>query len=1440
VSKTRILIVEDHTIVARGIAEQLALLGYEPVAQTALGEQALVLAEQLRPDLVLMDIQLAGELDGIRAAQAIREQFAIPVVFLTALEGDETLERAKAAEPFGYVVKPFQDRELRAVIEMALHKHRALAALRESEQRFRDLAELLPQTVYEADAEGRLTFLNRQTLEMTGYTRVEFEAGLSCFQMLAPHERDRARENVQRVLAGQDLGGIEYTAQRKDGTQFPVVIHSLPILRQDAPVGLRGIAVDLTEYKQAQEALRHSELRYRRLFEAARDGILILDAENGMILDVNPFLVEVLGYSRDQFLGKRIWELGFFEDLAASQADFAELQRQGYIRYENLPLETADGRRIEVEFVSNVYLVDRRKVIQCNIRDITERRIAESEREIVTEILRLISQKDDRHELMRAVTALLQDWSGCEAVGVRLHEGDDFPYFETRGFPPEFVLAENRLCAVDVQGELERDSDGNPILECMCGNVIAGRFDPALPFFTETGSFWTNSTTELLAGTTEADRQGRTRNRCNRQGYESVALVPLRAAGRTFGLLQFNDRPRGRFNLRTIQFLQRLADSLAVGLAQREAAEERRAGEEKLRAIFESAPDSIMLVDARTGEIIEFNDGACQMLGYTRKGFAELKLWDIAAEPNEETAARLDKMRTLGQASFETRARTKDGRLLDISVNARVLSLRGRQLVVAVASDITERKRAEKALQDSEERYRRLFEVESDAIMLADQDSRQIIDANQSAEALYGYSRAELLGLRVPDLSAEPEKTKDAITSHVKHVPLRWYRKKDGTVFPVEITAGFYQYQGREVAVASIRDITERRRAERQIADALSFSQKILETSPVGIITYKASGQCVSVNPAACRILGATAAQLLAQDFRRIDSWKGTGLLAAAEEVLTSRAKCSREIRGVSSFGKETWFEANFVPFDIEGEPHLFLLIADIKDRKQAEQALRESQERLRLALRAARIGWWHWDLKHNVLTTNDLAKDFFGLPATVEASLDVVWEFLLPEDRPMIERQMAESLTGPGDVRSEFRIRKADGNIRWLSVRGHAVHQEGSPSYISGAVQDITRRKRSEEAIQESARRYRELFEQAGDYALLLEPSEREIPTILHASEATLQAHGYSREELVGKSLSLVEPDLTPAVNAERNRLVATGKPVLFTVRHRRKDGSWFDAEVRVQRILFGTETVLLSVERDITERRRAEESLRRSEKIQAEAEKLAATGRLAARIAHEINNPLAGIKNAFHLVRDAVPTDHPDRDMVERIDREIARLSHIVQQMYTLHSPKSQQVTPVAVGDTIRDVLSMLDPLGRQHEVQFDSTCVLPGLIALAPQGGLHQILYNLTTNAVNASPPGSVVGIAAEVDESRPGFIRISVHDQGHGIPAEVQPRIFDPLFTFSEDDVKTDNLSAGGLGLGLSVVKGIVEAAGGRIDFESIRGEGTTFRVYLPNHLKALEA
>lgn len=225
--------------------------------------------------------------------------------------------------------------------------------------------------------------------------------------------------------------------------------------------------------------------------------------------------------------------------------------------------------------------------------DITDRKQWEQEREITIEFLRLVNASTELGAMIHAATTFFQEKSGCEAVGIRLQEGEDFPYFEARGFSKEFVLLDNDLCTRDSFGALVRDSLGNPVIECMCGNVICGRTNPSMPFFTKNGSFWTNCTTELLQGTTQADRQSTTRDRCNGEGYESVALLPLYVGRERFGLLQLNDRRKGQFTPERIAHWERLANHLAVALAKFRAEGAMRQSEARYRSLFENMAEGL-------------------------------------------------------------------------------------------------------------------------------------------------------------------------------------------------------------------------------------------------------------------------------------------------------------------------------------------------------------------------------------------------------------------------------------------------------------------------------------------------------------------------------------------------------------------------------------------------------------------------------------------------------------------------------------------------------------------------------------------------------------------------------------------------------------------------------------------------------------------------------
>ncbi|MFQ6041306.1 MAG: histidine kinase dimerization/phosphoacceptor domain -containing protein [Candidatus Poribacteria bacterium] len=244
---------------------------------------------------------------------------------------------------------------------------------------------------------------------------------------------------------------------------------------------------------------------------------------------------------------------------------------------EQVAVEAMKAGALDYVVKSAITLADMPHIAERALREwnhIVEHKWAEECQKVAKTVLELLNKPAEKVNIIHDILLLIKEFSSVEAAGIRLKEGEDFPYYEISGFPVHFVEAERYLCERDQAGEVIRDSEGNPILECMCGDVICGRTNPSFPFFTEGGSFWTNSTTEFLAPTTEEDRQTWTRNRCNSEGYESLALIPLRSDSEVIGLLQLNDTRRDMFTFEMIRFLEGIGASIGIALARKQTEEQ--------------------------------------------------------------------------------------------------------------------------------------------------------------------------------------------------------------------------------------------------------------------------------------------------------------------------------------------------------------------------------------------------------------------------------------------------------------------------------------------------------------------------------------------------------------------------------------------------------------------------------------------------------------------------------------------------------------------------------------------------------------------------------------------------------------------------------------------------------------------------------------------------
>ncbi len=421
-------------------------------------------------------------------------------------------------------------------------------------------------------------------------------------------------------------------------------------------------------------------------------------------------------------------------------------------------------------------------------------RWAQRSQALAVRILTLLNQRITARDAIRQVLGLVREFTGFGAVAIRLRQEDDFPYFVAQGFPDTFVEAENSLCNRDKAGEIIRDSAGRAILECMCGNILCGRTDPSFSFFTEGGSFWSCHTTELLATTSDSDRQTRTRNRCNASGYESVALIPLRSEGETIGLLQLNDVRKDCFTLDMITFFEGMGASIGIVLARVKAEEallrskeeleikilerteelrnanerlhlelaERtrveyalRESEEKLRLFIEHAPTALAMFDRdmRYCAVSHRWIQDCHLGGRDIIGCSH---YDIFPEIPErwKTAHRRGLSGEVVRADDDCFMRI-DGstQWLRWEVQPWFTAEGNIGGIIIFTEDVTERKRAEEALQIQMERLRILHEADKSILGAIESPEsiaqtvlgrvRHLLKSNRASIGIFDFERKE-------------------------------------------------------------------------------------------------------------------------------------------------------------------------------------------------------------------------------------------------------------------------------------------------------------------------------------------------------------------------------------------------------------------------------------------------------------------------------------------------------------------------------------------------------------------------------------------------------------------------------------------------------------------------------------------------------------------------
>ncbi len=629
-------------------------------------------------------------------------------------------------------VSPMRDQQgqitgFRCISRDITERKQMVEAVRQSEEKYRTILDNIEDAYAEVDLKGHITFFNDAFCRIHGGTPEQLMGKRSID--LLDEEKSRVSEILQIYnnvyVTGESVKEVSYRIKALDGTQKHLEA-SISLIRDknNQPTGFRGVLRDVTERRKIDDVIRQSEERYRTIIETIQDGYLELDLNNTYTF-VNDVVCQHLGYSREELVGMKGSDFQDEENLQKARKVFLELYKTGKpVKSVELQVNRKDGTKGDYELSISLMRDASGKAVgyRSISRDITERKRAEKYKEMGRDVLSILNEQEDFPEAIRRIVDVLRSKTTFDAVGIRLRQGEDFPYAAQMGLPEEFLRTENTLLERDSDQKICRKQNGRPELACLCGMVIEGGIHSQYANLTPGGSFWINDASCIGRTPAEESRAGRTRNLCFRHGFTSVALVPIRSKDEIVGLVQFYDRCKGSFSLETVELLEGIVSHIGAAYMRKKVEDALRENEQKYRDLFENANEAIFVL--QDGKMVFFNPMTLTFLGYAEQEVPDLRLSDFVHPDEREMIIDRHRRRLLGESvitRYPFRVINKTGELRWVELNAVLIKWEGRPATLNFLMDITERKKVEETLIQSnrelEETTRRANEMAVQAQM---------------------------------------------------------------------------------------------------------------------------------------------------------------------------------------------------------------------------------------------------------------------------------------------------------------------------------------------------------------------------------------------------------------------------------------------------------------------------------------------------------------------------------------------------------------------------------------------------------------------------------------------------------------------------------------------------------------------------------------------------
>lgn len=860
----------------------------------------------------------------------------------------------------------------------------------------------------------------------------------------------------------------------------------------------------------------------------------------------------------------------------------------------------------------------------------------------------------------------------------------------------------------------------------------------------------------------------------------------------------------------------------------KKAEETLRDSEERLKITIMNAPIGIATSGADR-LILSANRAFCRIFGYTEAELQKMSFRDITHPDDIEASvavmADLD-AGTISSFTQEKRYIRKDGAVITGKVI--VSAVRDKEgkpdLYIAEVEDITESKRAEGALRESEAKWRSLVENAPVGIVITSLDGR-VIELNDAFLQMHNYeSKEQFAKLSVAERYYDPKDRERWIELATKRGKVEGFevqtRRKDGSLFWTSLTSTLRKAEsGDQQFLTIVQDVTERREADRALQESERLYRSLFDNMLNGF--------------AYCRMLFA---QDRPADFIYLSVNSAFETLTGLQNVTGKRV--SDVIPGIQESDPEL-FEI-YSRVALTGIPHVFetyvkaldmwfsisvyspqkeyfVAVFDvITNRKKAEDHLLKAEANFRNSLDESPFGIRIVTSEGELIYANKAILDIYGFSNVEELRNTQTKElYSLESYAEHLQRKELRRLGQPVPSNYGITIKRKDGEIRQLSVARKEVVWDGETQF-QVLYQDITERRRADEILQQSEEKLRLMFESVAEGIAVVDLNG----VIISVNQNMLDMHGFpSKDKMVGKPVvEFVSAYDQKRVQLNMQRTIEGGKIEKLEVTALRSDGSTFSVEVSagVLKDSSGQPVGAIATLRDITERKKMQEQL-------IMQDRLASIGQLVSGVAHELNNPLTGVIGFSELLLQRQLPDDIKADLTI-INDEAQRTARVVKNLLTFARKQPQEKLAIDVSEPLRSVLQMRAYEQSVNNIDVNShfTPHLPQIMGNDSQ--LQQVFFNIVINAEQAMLDTHKEGTLTVTTQRTGDFVLTSIADDGSGISLENMKRLFTPFFTTKEPGK--------GTGLGLSICQAIVTEHGGRIWAESESGKGTTFFVELP--------